>query len=238
MATRAGDRASIMWLESSRIADALDLGRWDEVLWRADEFLAQGPHYLSHTILLYKAIVLAARGKREQALALRDGALESAAATTEHQVVIPTRLLSAGVSLLADDPDGARELVMETEVIAADLAYRAPGVGGFVTTTIARTGRNEAWLAIHSRGAPTRRIVALRLVLTGDVVAGADAWARVAPHDEACARLYAARVLAERGLRGEAEVQLQRGLAFFRAVGATKIVRDGDSLLAAAAAAE
>jgi tetratricopeptide (TPR) repeat protein len=238
MATRAGDRASIRWLESSRIDDALNLGRWDEVLRLADAFLAQGPHYLSHTILLYKAIVLAARGKREEALALRDGALEAAAATTEHQVAIPTRLFSAGVSLLADDPARARELVMETEVIAANLAYRAPGIGGFITTTLARTGRSEAWLAIHARGAPTRRMIAMRLVLSGDVVAGADAWARVSPHDEACARLYAARVLAAQGRRPEAEVQLERGLAFFRAVGATKIVRDGESLLAAAAAAE
>jgi tetratricopeptide (TPR) repeat protein len=238
MATRAGDRANILWLESSRIADALDTGRWDEVLWRADSFLAQGPHYLDHTILLYKAIVLAARGDREQALALRDRALESTSGVTEHQVVIPNRMMCAGVSLLADDPTRARELVLETEVVAVNLAYRAPGLGAFVATTIAETGRNEAWLAIHSRGAPTRRVLALRLLLTGDVVAGADAWARVSPHDEACARLHAARVLVGQGLRAEADVQLQRGLAFFRAVGATKLVRDAESLLAAAAAAE
>ena len=238
LATRAGDRANILWLESSRIADALDVGRWDEVLWRADAFLAQGPHYLDHSILLYKAIVLAARGEREHALALRDRALESTAGITEHQVVIPARMFSAGVTLLADDPSRARELVMEAEVVAANLAYRAPGVGGFIAATIARTGRSDAWLAIHSRGAPTRRILALRLLLSGDVVAGADAWARVSPHDEACARLYAARVLLGEGLRGEADIQLQRGLAFFRAVGATKVVRDGEALLAAAAAAE
>jgi hypothetical protein len=147
-------------------------------------------------------------------------------------------MFSAGVTLLADDPSRARELVMEAEVVAANLAYRAPGVGGFIAATIARTGRSDAWLAIHSRGAPTRRILALRLLLSGDVVAGADAWARVSPHDEACARLYAARVLLGEGLRGEADIQLQRGLAFFRAVGATKVVRDGEALLAAAAAAE
>ena len=238
MATRAGDRASILWLESSRIADALDTGRWDEVLWRADAFLAQGPHYLDHSILLYKAIVLGARGDRAQAIVLRDRALEQASRTREHQVAIPARMFSAGISLLADDPQHAHELVKETELIAADLAYRAPGIGGFIAATIARTGRSEAWLAIHSQGAPTRRIVALRLLLSGDVVAGADAWARVSPHDEACARLYAAGVLAAQGSRAEADVQLQRGLAFFRAVGATKIVRDAESSLAAAAAAE
>jgi hypothetical protein len=80
--------------------------------------------------------------------------------------------------------------------------------------------------------------VALRLLLSGEIVDAADAWARVSPHDEAVARLYAAEVLAARGQRTEAEVQLERGLAFFRAVGATKIVADASALLAAAAAAE
>jgi hypothetical protein len=81
-------------------------------------------------------------------------------------------------------------------------------------------------------------MVALHLLLSGEVVEAADAWARVSPHCEACARLHAARVLLANGQRGEADVQLQRGLAFFRAVGATKVVRDAESLLAAAAAAE
>ena len=238
LATRTGDRASIMWLESSRIADALDLGRWDEVLRRADAFLAQGPHYLDHNILTYKAIVLAARGERDEALALRDRALEKSARTQEHQVVIPNLLFSAGISLLADDPERAHELVAEAERHAGTLAYRAPGIGGFITSTIARTGKSESWLAIHARAVPTRRIVAMRLLLSGDVVNGADAWARVSPHCEAFARLYAARVLLANDRRGEADVQLQRGLAFFRAVGATKVVRDAEPLLAAAAAAE
>jgi hypothetical protein len=56
----------------------------------------------------------------------------------------------------------------------------------------------------------------------------------VSPHDEAVARIEAARQLAAAGHSREADVQLERGLAFFRAVGATKIVRDAEGLLAAA----
>jgi len=56
----------------------------------------------------------------------------------------------------------------------------------------------------------------------------------VSPHDEAVARLEAARQVAAAGQAREADVQLERGLAFFRAVGATKIVRDAESLLSAA----
>jgi tetratricopeptide (TPR) repeat protein len=238
MATRAGDRTSIMWLESSRIADALDTGRWDEALRRSDAFLAQGPHYLDHSVLLCKAMVLAARGYGEGALAARDRALAASAATEEHQVVIPSRLMSAWVSLLVGDGDRARELVIEAEKYAANLAYRAPGVSGEVAVAIAETGRSDAWLQIHASAAHTRRMTALRLLLSGEVTEAADAWARVAPHGEAVARLHAARVLVANGRRAEADVQLQRGLAFFRAVGATKVVRDAESLSAAAAAAE
>ena len=37
------------------------------------------------------------------------------------------------------------------------------------------------------------------------------------------------------GRTGEVDVQIERGLAFFRAVGAKKIVRDAEGLLSAAA---
>jgi uncharacterized protein YciI len=146
--------------------------------------------------------------------------------------------MSAWVSLLAGDRDRAHGLVLDAERSAANLAYRAPGVSAYIAVVIAETGRGDAWLRIHAKAAPTRRIVALRLLLEGDVVEAADAWARVAPYSEAIARLHAARVLLASGRRSEADGQLQRGLAFFRAVGATKVVRDAEGLLAAAAAAE
>jgi hypothetical protein len=66
------------------------------------------------------------------------------------------------------------------------------------------------------------------------MIEAADAWALVSPHDEAVARLEAARQLAAAGRVREADVQLERGLAFFRAVGATKMVRDAEGLLSAA----
>jgi hypothetical protein len=55
----------------------------------------------------------------------------------------------------------------------------------------------------------------------------------VSPHDEAIARVEAARQLAAEGRTREADLQLERGLAFFRAVGATKMVRDAEKLLSA-----
>ncbi len=73
-----------------------------------------------------------------------------------------------------------------------------------------------------------------RLLLEGRVLEAADEWALVSPHDEAVTRIEAARQLAAAGRTREADVQLERGLAFFHAVGATKLVRDAEGLLSAA----
>jgi hypothetical protein len=92
----------------------------------------------------------------------------------------------------------------------------------------------KEWLELHRRHADTRRVRAACPLLEGRVIEAADAWALVSPHDEAVARLEAARQLAAEGRTREADIQLERGLAFFRAVGATKVVRDAEGLLSAA----
>ena len=52
---------------------------------------------------------------------------------------------------------------------------------------------------------------------------------------EALFRLWAAEQLVDEGRRAEADEQLRRALAFYRSVGATRYVREGEALLAASA---
>jgi thioredoxin-like negative regulator of GroEL len=52
--------------------------------------------------------------------------------------------------------------------------------------------------------------------------------------EEAYARLRLAEQLVAEGRRAEADEQLRRSLAFWRSVGATRYVRRGEALLAAA----
>ena len=52
---------------------------------------------------------------------------------------------------------------------------------------------------------------------------------------EAYARLRAAKELVEEGKRAEADAELNRSLAFWREVGATRYVREGEALLAESA---
>lgn len=232
-ATRAGSRANLLWLEGQRIDDAVFDGRWDEALHRADTFFGEGvEHYQVGGMLLLRSWVLASRGLVREALELRDRALEIALSTEEAQSRIPGLLWSAWTSLLVGDAARSRELIERAEPAIAATAHRAPGVSAGVGFAVVAAGAAERYLELHADCVPTRRVVALRLGLAGRVAEAADAWSRVSRYDEAIARLHAASVLTG----AEADVQLQRALAFFRAVGATKVVADAEPLAAAAAA--
>jgi hypothetical protein len=150
------------------------------------------------------------------------------------QSAIPGFLDLGWASLVIGEEDLARRLVDRVYPLVLEIRHRTPGVNAMSTVLVIRTGGAERWRAIHQRDANTRRVRAALLLLEGRVVEAADAWALVSPHDEAVARLEGARQLAAAGRQSEADVQLERGLAFFRAVGATKIVRDAEGLLSAA----
>jgi hypothetical protein len=73
-------------------------------------------------------------------------------------------------------------------------------------------------------------------LLQSDLVAVADRLGDLGLRpDEAHTRLQAARELVSAGRRAEADEQLRRALAFYRMVGATRYVREGEALLAVSA---
>ena len=69
----------------------------------------------------------------------------------------------------------------------------------------------------------------------GDFAAAATSYANLGLQTyEARARLRVASDLVAAGRRPEADAQLARALAFYRSVGATRYIREGEALLAAA----
>ena len=73
-------------------------------------------------------------------------------------------------------------------------------------------------------------------VLAHDFRAAAEIYAEMgSPAHEAFYRLRAAEQLVGEGRRAEADEQLGPALAFYRSVGATRYVREGEALLAASA---
>jgi len=237
-AQRAGDRPNVRWLQFQHVEYLYDVGEWDEILRVLHELGDDDPSYSDHIAMVTKAAVLGARGDLVQARQLRDGALAATSESKEPQIFIPTRLGAAWVCLLAEDHAELRRIIGEVWPVVSAAPYRAPGVGARESIVVIRAGFREQWKQRHELNAPTRRIVASRLMLEDKVLEAADAWALVSPADEAAARVYAAEVLAERGRHAEAEIQLERGLAFYRAVGARRIIELAEGPLRAAAAAE
>jgi hypothetical protein len=205
-----------------------NFGRWDEVLRRAEAQIALGPHYTLDSMFNLKAYILAAREQPAAARACRDEAMMLTEKISDAQSAIP------GLFESAWSEDLAFQLIRRVYPIAVGIRHRTPGVDAKNTVLIIRAGMAKEWLELHRQHADTRRVRAANLLLEGRVIEAADAWALVSPHDEAVARLEAARQLAPAGRLSEADVQLERGLAFFRAVGASKMVRDAEGLLSAA----
>lgn len=80
---------------------------------------------------------------------------------------------------------------------------------------------------------PTRWTEAALAELRGDFAAAAAVYDEMGVrYSEAFARLRAAEQLVEEDRRAEADEQLQRSLAFWRSVGATRHIREGEALLA------
>jgi thioredoxin-like negative regulator of GroEL len=97
-------------------------------------------------------------------------------------------------------------------------------------------GRGDDLLSATEAAPRTRWIEAARLYASGEFAGAAELYGQIGSAvDEADARLRAAEQLAEAGRREEAEAQLERALTFYRSVGATRYVREGEDLLAASA---
>ncbi|HET8527747.1 MAG TPA: AAA family ATPase [Gaiellaceae bacterium] len=237
-ARRVGDRPMLRWLDGHAADQYVCLGRWDEALSVVDAGFAGSSVYSSHyqgdSTLLLKGMILVARGDVAAALAIRDGALTRLREGADLQMNIPIRARSAWISLVAGDEPAAAALADELLDAVERGPHRAPAIDAATAVVFARVGRGDRWSQIARRFVVTKRSRAARLLLAGSVVESAEVWATVSPFDEAVARLYAAHELAGAGRGREAALQLQRALAFFRAVGAAKIVGDANALLAAA----
>jgi hypothetical protein len=70
------------------------------------------------------------------------------------------------------------------------------------------------------------------MIAEGDYARAADVYAEMgALPNEAYTRLRAAEELVAEGRQAEADEQLRSALAFYRSVGATRYIREGEALL-------
>jgi tetratricopeptide (TPR) repeat protein len=235
IAERLGE-ASIRWVRGNIIMGWFELGEWDRFSPAADEFLERSeasPHYHDSYVLTGRAFVRLARGDLELALADQAAALERARHIKDPQVIVPA--LAASSWLLAEV--GRLE---EARLLFEEVLSSGPDPHNFWLETLPWAAdpldrRDEVLQRLPETHDNPRARVA-RSLLEQEFVEAADAFCqRDAVYWEARARLRAAEQFVAEGRRAEADEQLRRALAFYRAVGATLYIRKGEALLAESA---
>jgi tetratricopeptide (TPR) repeat protein len=216
-------------------------GNWHEALQLVEEFIAEmdagSPHYLESAAHELRGSLRIAFGDREGAAADSKQALEAGRRTGDGQLICAMLVGRARTEL--DEGRAADAKV---------LALEALGYGDRVVHIL-----NDAWIVEAAwvmldlgLADDYRRLVAehpeipwaraASAVCSGDLAGAAEVLEQIGYRPgEAYARLRLAKQFVEEGRRAEADEELQRSLAFWREVGATRYVREGEALLAESA---
>jgi tetratricopeptide (TPR) repeat protein len=238
MAERFGDLDTLRFSRGDRIWTRWALGYWDEAGQAADQFIAEcesSPHYLESSAREIRAYLRLARGDRDGALEDYRRALELARQIKDLQTLLPALVGSARGLALLGRTDEAQALAREAVELAGEHVENA--FIFWVLNPVARQlGLREQVRALVEQAPETPWKEVALAGAGGDFSRAADLFAaRGVPTHEAEARLCAAEELIEAGQRAEGEVELQKALAFYRKVGATRYIQQGEALLAASA---
>ena len=236
---RFGRDTDRRWGLASLAALRMSEGRWDAAIEHADAFIAEteagSPHYLEPVCRAARASIRFARGDLAGASADTERALAVARPAKDAQVVAPALQARASV-LLAEgrrveaDAVATELLALEDKLMPALVTGFGTGIVGFAS--LARDlGREGELLAVLATAPAVPWVVAARAVASGDFERAAAVLADIKFRPgEAYTRLRAAEELAAAGRTAQAEAYLDAALDFYREVGATHFVREGETL--------
>jgi hypothetical protein len=212
-------------------------GKWDEFLSQADGFIAAceagDRHYAEAYMRIDRASLRLARADVDGALNDLWKGLDRAREAGDPQAYVPT--FGQAIHILVDVGrlEDAQTLANE---LLPDLgsAIGRPWMVWDVIWVADRVGLEQPLRDFlrNERTSWGRRVLS---VLEGDFENEGDESEKEGRLTTAAlARLQTAERLVLEGRRAEADVHLQKALAFYRSVGATRYVRRGEALLAAA----
>jgi class 3 adenylate cyclase len=243
-AERFGAREPLGWMLAEEAVDFYWSGDWDGALERLESLIPRyedEPYFMEVPCRVARGLIHLGRG---DAAGARDDAeraveFQSRSQATEPQLLYPAHAFAARAAAEAGDDKRAAELAesalaswrerSHTYLAGAwipDLAVALVRIGaGGELETISRVARVQ-----------TRWLEAAEAYAQGEYQAAAEIYAEMgALPSEAEARLRAAAALVAGGRRAEADAELRRALAFWRSVGATRYIREGEPLRAASA---
>ena len=233
LAERYGYLGFVRFIDGGpEIAHRYQDGEWDESLARANAFLAEveagSPHYQAGGAYSFRALMRLARDDEAGAVSDAARGCELGALAGDPQASISS-LAFCG---LVYDGVGDRGRVAEITDELLESVTSLPDVGWSVLVSpefawLARcAGRDDAFRAVFARQPKyTRWLDAAEAISEGDLVGAADVLGEIG------ARPIAAFIRLQSGF----EPQVRQALEFYRSVGATRYIREGEALLAASA---
>jgi class 3 adenylate cyclase len=235
---RYGHVRQTWWARTQLVGALLEIGRWDEALGHAEAVIAYveagNPLYAEAAGRLVRATITLARGETGAFDADIQRSLALAAEATDPQAKGSTSIWAAYLRLMAGDRTGARELLDSTLATARTSEVGIHLIHYDAALLAALLELDPADVALPPvEAAETPRQRATAALLDGDLLGAADALAELGKvNDEAYLRLRAGERLLSQGLGEEGRAQLERALAFYRGVGATRFVAEAEALLA------
>jgi tetratricopeptide (TPR) repeat protein len=231
---RLGGLAMARYNRGLQTFQLIEAGEWDEGLRRADEFVAAceagEPHYLEAGIRRARALARLARDEVERALDDVPEVIRAARTAGDPQVLVPALGSVALICLECGRIDEAKGYAREALAIPTTAFW-----SGALAGVAQRLDCADDVLRRLGEAPATQWTEAAHAELRGDFPRAADLYDEIGVRfTEAMTRLRAAEQLVFEGRLAEADEQFQRSLVFWRSVGASRYIRQGEALLAAA----
>jgi tetratricopeptide (TPR) repeat protein len=235
---RFGDSTMVRFLDLNFINQGYWSGAWDDALGVADALIEErqgAPHIFVIWAYDVRSRIHMARDQLEPAVRDATNSLEIARRTDEPIVVLSAVALAAATALASGRDEEASALA--NELLALGPARRPLGRFAILfdlSVVLRGLARAEAMLEEAGQAeVRTRWVEAAEAYARDDLETAAEIYAESGALPlEAYVRLGAAEHLVGEGRRADARVQLDKALAFWRSVDATRYIRQCEELLA------
>jgi tetratricopeptide (TPR) repeat protein len=238
-AEQIGNVEQIRFQQGIQAVSYWEQGRWQEALACADSLLADveagASHYHETAARVARSFISFARGDEERALGDAVRALEQGRAIADPQVLLASLAGAVRIYAGAGRFDDANAMLTEWLPLYSRSGAWLTSYTAILAAAVHRLGRGAELGAAVAASPSTPWAEAARAYARNDPAVAASIYGSFGAAVHAAeAHLLAAEGLIIAGRRTEANTHLHKALDFYRAVQATRFVREGEALLAAA----
>jgi len=244
LARHFGQQAFVRFVEvGPAVGNRYLAGEWDDALARAETILAEAEagkrFYSVGAMYCFRGLIRLARGDDGGAESDAERAIDHARENRDPQALHPDLSMAALLLQSAGNEQRAEETLSEALEGLRELhrlGFAANDLPSLAWVAVMRRREPELIELVERESFVSPWLRATAAVLAHDFRAAAEIHAEIgSPAHDAFYRLRAAEQLVREGRRAEADEELGPALAFYRSVGATRYVREGEALLAASA---